>query len=91
MTSTREPNFDLLRAKRNAAVKVSMQKLADEEGIPIEQLQTNYNPNACYCTCPEGPCEHKWDGKWYVSEGIQSATCSRCGTTAFSHSMRTGD
>jgi hypothetical protein len=86
------PDFDALRADRNARVQASMQKLADEHGIPLQSLRSNFNPNACYCACPDGPCEHKWDGDWWTSEDgcAQSATCSRCGTTAMSHSLRTG-
>jgi len=84
-----EPDFNALRTKRNASVQATMQKIADEEGIPITSLSTNFNPNKCYCACPDGPCEHKWDGEWYDSQDglMQSATCSRCGTLAMSHSM----
>ena len=39
---------------------------------------------------PKDTCEHKWDGPDYESEGglCFSVTCSRCGITAMSHSMR---
>lgn len=84
------PDFDALRAKRNESVQASIQKLADEYGIPVEQLSSSHNPNACYCACPDGPCEHKWDGAPYESEHCRSVTCSRCGCTAMSHDMRTG-
>lgn len=85
-------DFEALRRDRNARVQESMQKLADEHGIPLQSLRHNFNPNACYCACPDGPCEHDWNGEPYVSEddGIWSATCSRCGTTAMHHSLRTG-
>lgn len=88
-----KPDFDALRAARNQAVKESMQRLADEDGIPFESLQTNFNPHACYCACGSGgPCEHKWDGPVWESEDgcMSSVTCSRCGGTAMSHSLRTG-
>ncbi len=83
------PDFDALRAARNASVQESMQKMADEYGIPLQSLRSNFNPSACYCACP-GPCEHKWDGEEWVSEDGcgSSVTCSRCGCTAMSHDMR---
>ena len=48
----------------------------------------------CQCECrrePRGPCGHVWDGPDYLSEDkcLVSATCSRCGMTAFDHSMWT--
>ena len=84
-------DFDALRAERNSAVAEMHKKIADEEGIPLESLRSNFNPNACYCACgADGPCEHKWDGAEYISEDgcLCSATCSRCGMAAFSHDMR---
>lgn len=88
-----EPDFEALRALRNAEVAKAMQKIADEEGIPLASLSTTHNNNACYCACGHGgPCEHKWDGEWYESQDgcMQSVTCSRCGMTAMSHDLRTG-
>jgi len=87
----KEHDFEALRAERNRRVMEHQQKLADELGVPLSSLRSNYNPNACYCACTSGgPCEHKWDG-----EGVEfdegrgwSATCSRCGCTAMSHDMR---
>ena len=87
-----KPDFDALRAKRNAAVRSMLQKVADDWGCSVDEIKSTFNPDACYCNCPNGPCEHKWDGEDYVSEDecLVSATCSRCGMTAFHHSMRTG-
>lgn len=88
---TQPPDFEALRAKRNAAVLDRHQKMADEWGVSLQSLRSNFNPSACYCACGTGgPCEHKWDGEGYESgDGCWSATCSRCGCTAISHSMRT--
>jgi hypothetical protein len=88
------PDFETLRAERNANVLESFKNIAEEHGVPIETLKSNFNPNSCYCACGTGgPCEHKWDGPDYESEGdgggyCVSVTCSRCGTTAMSHDMR---
>lgn len=90
-----KPDFEALRAERNKAVMEHMQQVADEFGCQVAELKTNYNLNACYCACASGgPCEHTWDGEWYeFSDGLEgptigTATCSRCGMTAMSHSLR---
>lgn len=85
------PDFEALRAERNRRVMEHHQKLADELGVPLSTLRSNYNPHACYCACTtDGPCEHKWDGEpWESADGCAwSTTCSRCGCTAMSHDMR---
>lgn len=84
------PDFDALRADRNRRMTELHQRIADEEGVPLQSLRSTFNPNACYCACGHGgPCEHSWDGEPYESDGLWTTTCSRCGMTAFSHSMRT--
>ena len=91
-TDSEEPDFAALRAQRNARVRASIQTLANEWGLDVESLKTTYRPTACYCECASGgPCEHKWDGAGWTSEDGcgWSATCSRCGATAISHSLRT--
>lgn len=85
------PDFDAMRAERNRKVMDAHQRVADELGVPLQEMRSNYNPNACYCACTSGgPCEHKWDGEGYESEDgcCWSVTCSRCGSTAMSHDMR---
>jgi len=41
----------------------------------------------CVCKCPDGPCDHDWDGPTIRTENSESASCSKCGTEALSHSM----
>ena len=42
----------------------------------------------CKCQCPDGPCEHKWDGKEVqVGPGGWSITCSKCGMAAMDHDL----
>ena len=87
------PDFEALRAQRNAAALEMHQKSADEYGVPLQSLRSNFDPSACYCACSTGGlCEHKWDGEaWESKDGCGwSATCSRCGTTAMSHSLKVG-
>lgn len=88
-----KPDFAALRAARNAERK----KFEDEmrkEGWNIVHACAHNIDDACYCACASGgPCEHTWDGAPYESEDgcTYSATCSRCGTTAISHSLRVCD
>ena len=83
------PDFDVLRAERNKQIDEFAAKMKDEDWeVSPCSLRSK---DACYCACGSGgPCEHDWDGPEYMSEDgcLSSATCSRCGTTAFSHSMR---
>ena len=85
-----EPDFEALRAKRNEEVRRVMREIAVDMGWNPEDVKCTHNDNACYCACPDGPCEHKWDGKPYESEDgcAWSATCSRCGCTAMNHDLR---
>lgn len=82
-------DFDALRAERNKQMDEFTAKMK-AEGWDFSSCDLR-DKNACYCACGSGgPCEHDWDGPEYVSEDgcLSSATCSRCGATAFSHSMR---
>lgn len=85
------PDFEALRAKRNEAVKEMIRGLAEKLGEPNDPVTCTFDFDACYCACASGgPCEHKWDGPPWESDDCWSATCSRCGETAMSHSMRVG-
>lgn len=86
-----EPDFEALRARRNADVLAEHQRLAEELGLPLSSICSSFNLAACYCACGTGgPCEHKWDGdRWDSEDGLAwSVTCSRCGDTAMGHDMR---
>ena len=89
-----KPDFEALRAKRNEAVTATIRAVMKEMGAADDEpIRSTFNPNACYCACGEGgPCEHDWNGEPHISEdeSLYSATCSRCGMLAFSHSLRTG-
>ncbi len=90
MSPVQKVDFEKLRAERNAAVLAEAQKCADDLGASLADCAFNYDPNACYCACPDGPCEHTWNGpEWRAPDGCGcSVTCSRCGTTAMSHDIR---
>jgi len=84
------PDFEALRAKRNAAAREMLREIAEQQGWNFKEIRCNHNDAACYCACPTGPCEHRWDGEIYTSDdqSCQSTTCSRCGITSFNHDMR---
>lgn len=92
-----KPDFEALRAKRNAAVEeviaAAAKRLGIKEGEPIH---SSFDPNACYCACGNGgPCEHNFQG-WQDIEDESSnicggeTVCERCGMGAMSHSLRSG-
>lgn len=92
MSNSTHPDFAALRAARNAAIEAEMQRQAEDWGVPLQSMLCSFNPAACYCACTSGgPCEHDWDGEPYDDQdgGLWSATCSKCGTLAMSHSLRT--
>ena len=81
-----EPDFEALRAERNARQEEFYARMKAEHGFePLNKP----DPNRCYCACGTGgPCEHKWDGGWVEFENGGSASCSRCGCLAISNDMR---
>lgn len=84
-----QPDFEKLRAERNASVNAAIRKAAAELGVEMSEVKSTFNPCACYCACASGgPCEHKWDGKVLEFESGWTTTCSRCGATSMSHDMR---
>ena len=86
-------DFEALRKKRNEAVMAEIQKFAEMQGVDLSEVKTTFNPNACYCACPEGPCEHRWKGwrKFDFDTSGGEAVCTLCGEGAVSHSLRTGE
>lgn len=86
-----KPDFEALRAERNAKVKETINRLAAEFGGEAELIFSLFDPNGCYCACSTGgQCEHQWNGqgaKFYPSKGW-SVTCSRCGMLALNHSLK---
>jgi hypothetical protein len=83
--------FDELKRKRDASINASIDSICAEHGWDRSEVQVHVSGSAdCYCACPDGPCQHIWDGpdiEFDDGHGM-SASCSRCGTLAFSHDMR---
>ncbi len=61
-------------------------------GLTDNRDQETGTRKICRCECPDGPCEHQWDGPWVEINlgggGGDSVTCSRCGITAIGHDLR---
>lgn len=90
--SKSDPNFAVLRATRDAVQETWIDELCRSLGWSRKNVKVRLSVNpTCYCDCTHrGPCEHSWDGpgEEFDSGRGWSATCSRCGMSAFSHDMR---
>lgn len=87
-----ETEFDELKRKRDEGIsKIVGKALAHLGCAPDEQAQFHCHDYRadCYCACPDGPCQHEWNGPWEESDYGGSITCSRCGMDNMSHALRT--
>lgn len=89
-----DEEFEQLKWQRDQSIARVMNEWADELGVDRGDVRLVHSSpsDACYCGCPDGPCQHVWDGPDYVDPGgcMVSATCSRCGALAISHDVRVG-
>lgn len=94
-----DEEFAELARKRDEAVETTVTAICEKYGWDRAGVLTHSShAGKCYCACPEGPCQHVWDGPdrpLGLEEGEDesqacgwSVTCSRCGTDAMSHDMR---
>lgn len=86
-----KPDFESLRAERNAAMERWIDEFCEKHGQDRSQEQTSFDPEACYCACATGgPCEHDFQGWRDFEDGSGGERiCARCGLGAMSHSLRT--
>ena len=80
------PDFEELRRKRNEAMQEIINSFARSQGVDPSEVKSTFSPDACYCACPDGPCEHA-----FIRESGQKAydsKCKRCGLSAMSHDLR---
>lgn len=86
-----DAEFDELKRKRHEAIEASIAEVCREQGWPRDEVHVHVSgAGGCYCACPDGPCQHIWDGPEYTDDNCSSVTCSRCGTPAIYHDMRCG-
>lgn len=91
-TKLETPDFDALRAKRNAEIQENVEQMCRDCGWDPAKVEHGFNPDSCYCACPEGPCEHDFQGWRDFEDGTGGeAFCSRCGTGAMRHSLMTAE
>lgn len=89
---TDKPDFEALRAARNERVMTMVREACADLGWREAATEIRgFDPDACYCNCPDGPCEHDFQGWREFEDGRGGEqVCSRCGLGAMSHSMRVG-
>jgi len=91
------PDFDKLRAERDAAVaaivKATILRIDGDEAAEKAFYHVNFGGGSalCYCACADGgPCEHQFAGWREFEDGLGGEQfCQRCGMGAMSHSMHT--
>ena len=84
-----EADFDALKAKRDESLAAQIDRVCAEQGWDRSAVGVHISgAGPCYCACPDGPCQHVWDGPEVRGENFSSASCSHCGTSAISHDMR---
>jgi hypothetical protein len=87
-----DEEFEELKRRRDEAIREMVEDVCKDLGWDPKEVQTSSCHSICYCACPDGPCQHIWDGPEYIGdEGcLFSSTCSRCGAVAAYHDMRVG-
>lgn len=86
-----EAEFDELKRKRDEGLRAVVEATCKKMGWDPAKVGVHAShAGECYCACPDGPCQHVWDGPEWVSEDEcgSSVTCSRCGEVAMFHDMR---
>lgn len=96
-----DEEFAELARQRDESVMATIKALSETHGFDLKSTTIHMShAGKCYCACPDGPCQHIWDGPTEpigLEEGeppesalCWSSTCSRCGISAMSHDMRCG-
>lgn len=84
-----DAEFEELKRKRDAAVAEVVDRVCAEQGWDRSKVGMHAShAGECYCACPDGPCQHIWDGPDHEEECMSSVTCSRFGSVAAYHDMR---
>lgn len=96
MTHEPKPDFDALRNERNEKVVEMVKSIAKERGWDASGVLSTHNPDACYCACPDGPCEHDFQGWRPIYDDNDNecggeTVCTRCGCGAMHHSLMTSE
>lgn len=86
-----EAEFEELKRLRDQSILRMVQGIAAELGCdPSEMTVHACATDGCYCDCPEGPCQHEFEGWREFDDGRGGErACKRCGMGAMQHSLRT--
>lgn len=92
-----KPDFADLRRKRDEAINKMIDTICAERGWARSGVRAHMSPTGCYCACPDGPCEHQFDG-WREITCDDDVTvcggeqvCRLCGMGAMSHGLKTAE
>lgn len=94
-----DAEFEELKRKRDESVSAIVDAACKSWGWDRDAVMFHASgSHGCYCACPDGPCQHVWDGPQVplgLEEGEDEShahgwarSCSLCGADAMSHSMR---
>ena len=98
MTKLTETEFDDLKRKRGQALQATIRAFCESMGWPTTEVQAHVSYGGgtedCYCACPDGPCQHEFEGWRDIHDDNgrvcgSETVCRRCGMGAMSHSLRT--
>ena len=83
------PDFEKLRAERDAAIERAVQEICDDNGWDRNEVTFHSCHHGCYCACPDGPCEHSFtDWRAFEDGNGGERVCEKCGLGAMAHDMR---
>ena len=86
-----DEEFAELKRNRDEGIRKVIAATCAELGLDPNEAHVHSRDLGaeCYCACPDGPCQHTWDGPEYTEDNgcMSSTTCSRCGAVAFYHDM----
>lgn len=86
-----DADFDELKRKRDESIRSVVDAFCEKHGwdrnkatVPSHDLGAT-----CYCACPDGPCQHEFEGWREFDDGHGGEkVCKRCGLGAMSHDLR---
>lgn len=93
-----EAEFDALKAERAREIERVIRAVYERNGWPVSKLHAHVSygggTDDCYCACPDGPCQHEFDGWRDILDDNEQPCggeqfCRRCGMGSMVHSLRT--
>lgn len=87
-----DADFEQLKTARDAALSQLAETMAREhlgwDGKEPLHFHT-HGTSGCYCACPDGPCQHEFEGWREFEDGNGGErVCKHCGLGAMSHDLR---